>query len=101
MPVTPTPRASSNQGQSKPKQAPVVVEAPDELMADLNGLCQEAIAGMRAMLEHGTREDRVAVFRALAPMIREMATPGSDLDGASGGAAEAVEVLLSQWDDLG
>ena len=95
MPVSEKPRQSSNAGQASGVPDDAVV--PDQVLSRLNSLCNDAITGMYAMLEHGTREDRVAVFKALMPLIKEM---GAESEGGTPAQVEARQILLGAWGEI-
>lgn len=71
-----------------------------EIASTLEDLCGEAVTAMQAILEHGSREDRIAVFKALAPVIVKLNSQGTDINEESSAADEARTMLMGHWEDL-
>lgn len=67
--------------------------------SELEELCHDAVESMRATIEHGTIEDRIAVFKALAPLINKLQDNASEDDGPDA-AARARDLLLGHWRDI-
>lgn len=72
-----------------------VAQSSPTVASELEELCHDALEAMRAQLEHGTVEDRIAVFKALAPMIRDLNSTTED--AGPDPASEARDMLLGHW----
>ena len=86
--------------RSAPELAAAVKSAagnPDIANA-LHDLALDAIECLRAMLDHGTTEDRIAATKALTPLLKELNVAGPD--EGSNMLEETRALLMGQWEDI-
>jgi len=69
------------------------------IVSSLEELCLDVIVVLRAMLDEGSPEDRIAVAKLLGPLMSKM-NANSQADGVTStadAAAEAREILAEMW----
>ena len=76
-----------------------VARTSPRVAAELEDLCLDSLETMRAMLEHGSTDERIQVFKALAPVISKMGQESAGEDGPDP-AAKARELLLGNWKSI-
>ena len=94
---TPPPDLSTLDLAAAAEQFPRVRDAYEEL-------CLDALAAVRAIIDHGSNEDRVAVAKMLTTSIQKMIaatgqTSTNDQEQANA-AVEARAILDGMWDGI-
>lgn len=69
-----------------------------DITAALHDLALDAIECLRAMMEHGSTEDRIAATKALTPLLKELNVGQVDTDDDA--ATKARDMLLGHWEGL-
>lgn len=98
-PSTPSPLSADSLAESVERISTLSTSSP-ELASELKDLCDYALTAMQAILETGSREDRIAVFKALSPMIVKLNAQSSDEADGTTAAEEARALLAGHWEDL-
>ena len=93
-------RASPRTPMDSTAQIAQVAKSSPRVAAELEELCMSAMDTMRAMMEHGSTDERIAVFKALSPIIAKM-NSGEDVDDGMDAAARARDLLAGHWKNLG
>jgi len=97
MTSTPPPDLTTLDLAAAAEQFPRVRDAYEEL-------CLDALAAVRAIIDHGSNEDRVAVAKMLTASIQKMiAATGQETSADKeqmNAATEARSILSSMWDEL-
>lgn len=64
-------------------------------------LVMDVMVTLRAMLDEGTPEDRIAVAKMIGPLMAKLNGGGGGAgDGSGAGAEEARTILAEMWDGL-
>lgn len=92
-------RASPRSPNDMTAQVASIAKTSPRVAAELEDLCMSAMDTMRAMMEHGSTDERIAVFKALSPIIAKM-NQGDDVDDGLDAAARARDLLHGHWENL-
>ena len=76
-----------------------VAQTSTRVAEALEELCLDALEGLRAMLESGSTEDRIAVIKTLGPLLRDIGSTNEVATGTTDAEA-AREILMGNWDHL-